>query len=50
MTLESAAEFDRGLRQILARHCPNGVVRAEVAVRVVWGVPRERLDQTEREG
>lgn len=40
MSAESAAAFDESLRAAALRHCPDGVVRAGLTARVVWGRPR----------
>jgi SAM-dependent methyltransferase len=40
MSAESAAAFDESLRAAALRHCPDGVVRAPLTARVVWGRPR----------
>jgi SAM-dependent methyltransferase len=34
-----AAELDRALRELLARHCPDGVVYQEIAAKLIWGMP-----------
>jgi SAM-dependent methyltransferase len=40
MTLAAAAAFDQALRQVVARHCPDGRVRGQTAATLVWGTPR----------
>lgn len=34
-----AAEFDRAFRQLLQRDCPDGIVRMNTVVKVIWGRP-----------
>jgi 8-oxo-dGTP pyrophosphatase MutT (NUDIX family)/SAM-dependent methyltransferase len=36
---DSASEFDAALVAILARHCPDGLVRLQVGARLIWGTP-----------
>jgi ubiquinone/menaquinone biosynthesis C-methylase UbiE len=45
MTPQAAAMFDEGLRRIVERSCPDGIVQGEIAANVVWGSP---LLSTER--
>lgn len=39
MTPQAAEEFDAAFRQLLQRHCPNGIVRLPVTVTIIWGHP-----------
>jgi ubiquinone/menaquinone biosynthesis C-methylase UbiE len=39
MSLQAAADFDRGLRELVLRHRPDGVVQLGAAARVTWGRP-----------
>jgi ubiquinone/menaquinone biosynthesis C-methylase UbiE len=39
MTAEAAAAFDRGVREAVLAHSPDGVVRGELSARIVWGAP-----------
>ena len=39
MRAEEAAAFDDGVRRVLARHCPDGVVRLLTNATIVWGAP-----------
>jgi trans-aconitate methyltransferase len=36
----AAAECDRKLAGIIARHCPTGIVEQQIAGRVIWGKPQ----------
>lgn len=36
----SASAFDAALAAILARYCPDGVVRLQVGAELIWGEPR----------
>ena len=39
MTAGSAAEFDQLYRELLEKHCADGVVRVDTTAAVVWGIP-----------
>ena len=39
MTAEAAAQFDRGVRDAVLAHSPDGVVCGELTARIVWGAP-----------
>jgi SAM-dependent methyltransferase len=39
MTPQAAAEFDRRFKSLLARHCPDGVVRMHVFTEIAYGFP-----------
>jgi SAM-dependent methyltransferase len=39
MNPAAAAEFDEAFRQLLQRHCPDGIVRVPTVVNLVWGRP-----------
>jgi hypothetical protein len=39
MDVAAAVEFDDLFRRLLQRHCPDGVVRLQTVVTVVWGEP-----------
>jgi hypothetical protein len=39
MPAESAAAFDAAVQALVAPHAADGVVRRDVAARVVWGRP-----------
>jgi SAM-dependent methyltransferase len=39
MPIDTAWDFDQSFRQLLDRHCPNGIVRLSVVANITWGVP-----------
>jgi SAM-dependent methyltransferase len=39
MDRQAASEFDHRFRQLLQRHCPDGMVRLQSVVTIVWGRP-----------
>jgi hypothetical protein len=39
MDVTAAAEFDHSFREVLQRHCPDGVVRLQTVISMVWGYP-----------
>jgi len=40
MDANAASTFDRQLRALVSRHCPNGVVELQMRSRVIWGKPQ----------
>ena len=40
MDANAASAFDRRLRELVSRHCPNGVVELQIRGRVIWGKPQ----------
>jgi SAM-dependent methyltransferase len=40
MDAKAARAFDRQLRDLVSRHCPNSVVQLQVRGRVIWGTPK----------
>ncbi|MEZ4868290.1 MAG: class I SAM-dependent methyltransferase [Caldilineaceae bacterium] len=39
MDIARAAEFDKHVRQIITKHCPNGMVEQQIGARIVFGKP-----------
>ncbi|MEZ4707180.1 MAG: class I SAM-dependent methyltransferase [Caldilineaceae bacterium] len=44
MAVQQVAEFDRQVRQIVAKHCPNGEVPQQIRARVIFGKPLTGLE------
>ena len=40
MDANAANAFDRRLRELVSRYCPNGVVELQIRGRVIWGKPQ----------
>jgi SAM-dependent methyltransferase len=43
MDAQAAREFDGQLRDLVSRHCPDGVVELQIRGRVIWGFPQDKI-------
>ena len=50
MDAHAASAFDRQLRALVSRHCPNGIVELQIRGRVIWGKPQSAEFTRESQG
>ena len=43
METQALREFDEQLRDLVNRHCPDGVVELQIKGRVIWGFPQDTI-------